>query len=509
MFDSWAMMLSVWYFAFWCIMRGANFTRPSALHRVYVHIWLFVLAWAVLVVVAVSEDRMQLASGYVFVFWGSQVFLATWLSLLDLFSLPRKKKYAEKVQEDREINEGLRQMPDNDAAIAPTPSEMDGETAVHDDDSVENLAPNESTPLIGGNPRRTFTNGYRRSIAAIVRSASNHAIRRAGKKPYQDEQDWSGSMVSSTWFLQFLILGPFMIILTAQLALLLTSSLHQTGPDGSDLLRPYLVIAAFTTLLLLPITPYIHRVSHHIPLVFLAVFAGTLAYCLLAFPFSPANPYKIYFHQEIDLDSGTSNVVYTGFEEFARRVIADMPSSSGHYVNCTPTTTARLDGLVDCKYDAVNVPANPGGIARDGIPPRKSYAQLLNVTATRSKKASKATLKINAFESRNCIVRFDKGLTELRVRGSPGWEEKLNYGKGEIKELHLWRRDWKAPWEVDVEWEDDGGGLDGEVACQWNDANARELVPALDEAWRLAPSWVIVSIKSRPGLIVGSKRFLI
>lgn len=59
---------------------------------------------------------------------------------------------------------------------------------------------------------------------------------------------------------------------------MLLDAVHQTGADGSSLLLPYLVVVACTVLLFLPVAPFVHRVTHHIPVVLLAVFVGTLVY---------------------------------------------------------------------------------------------------------------------------------------------------------------------------------------------------------------------------------------
>jgi len=540
------MMLSLCYFSFWCVMRGANFARPSALHRAYVHIWLFVLAWAVLVAVTVTEDRMQIASGYLFVFWASQVFVATLVSTLELFGLPKKRQYAQGVQEDHEVRSHLTAVPRNDTIIAPSPGELDdGETAIQDDDeSGEGDPPNETSPLVGGdtrgNTRTTFATGYRRSIAALVK-ATRDGTDRAGGKAYGHEQKWSASLPSSTWFLQFLILGPFMIILTGQLGLILTSSLSQTGADGSDLLRPYLVIAAFSILLLLPVTPFIHRVTRHLPLFFLAIFAGTLIYCLAAFPFSASSPYKLYFRQVIDLDSRNSTVVLTGYEDFARMVIADLPSAFGKYVDCVPSSGRQL-GLVDCSFDGNDAAPNPGRNVKPGIPPQTGYDKLVNISVERAGLEKRATIKVDGLNTKTCTIKFKRSVKSVGVRGGGGPDHRIDPQgfKEDIAEFALWRSDWETPWVVDVEWddgedgevglpEDEAGqtystaaqgelrarahrrdlrGLDGLVVCRWSDANTPGVIPALDEVWRYAPSWAIVSIKSKPALVEGTKSFM-
>src|SRR5689334_8311043 len=105
------MMMSLFYFVFWAMMRGASIMRPSALHRLYTHLWLFFLGWIALVAVTVLEDRMQIASGYMFVFWESQVFLSTFLAVCDLFSLPKKADIARGIEEDDQIRDHLEAVP--------------------------------------------------------------------------------------------------------------------------------------------------------------------------------------------------------------------------------------------------------------------------------------------------------------------------------------------------------------------------------------------------------------
>ncbi len=426
-----AMMFSLFYFSFWCVMRTANFARPSALHRAYVHIWLFVLAWAVLVGITVSEDRYGIASGYIFVFWASQTFLATLISLLDLFALPKTKAFAEEAREDSEVNDNLHTLPYSDAIIAPSPGEFEDEAAAHGDDddgdSAEAEPLNERSPLMRGdaglNRRTTFTIGYRRSIAALAKvSRGEHD--KDGPKAFGHEQPWSGHMPTWTWLFQFLILAPFMIILTAQLGLLLTFSMNQTRTDGSDTLTPYLVIAIFTILVLVPITPFIHRVSRHLPLFFLAVFAGTLVYSLLAFPFSPASPYKTYFSQTISLDTGSVTVAFTGYEKYTRMVMAELPSARDKQVSCV-ASSGRTTGLVECSYDGSAVAPNPGDNVVPGVPPQAGYADLVTINATRRGSEAKAQIKITALNTKSCVLRFKNPVSDVFVHGSQGWDKRF------------------------------------------------------------------------------------
>lgn len=95
--DRWAMMASLFYFVFWTIMAGANFARPSALHRGYAIIWLFAISWFIEVVNTVFEDRFRIAAGYTFVFFHAATFLATLITLCELFALPSKMSFAQRV----------------------------------------------------------------------------------------------------------------------------------------------------------------------------------------------------------------------------------------------------------------------------------------------------------------------------------------------------------------------------------------------------------------------------
>lgn len=165
------MFVSLAYFSFWCIMRGADAVRASALHRGYVNIWLFTICWAVLVGVTVFEDRFQIASGYYVVFLSSALFLTTLISLTEQFALPDIMTWG---QEFRDDHEALEQ--DNNDPIAPSPGEYDGPASDEDaDDEDDREPPTVTSPLLGrssrdGTERRrtTFATRYRNSIAAVA-----------------------------------------------------------------------------------------------------------------------------------------------------------------------------------------------------------------------------------------------------------------------------------------------------------------------------------------------------
>ena len=532
-------MLSIFYFAFWLIMRGASFVRPSALHRGYASIWLFVIGWAVLVAVTVFEDRFKISAGYIFVFLQSALFLSTLITLVELFALPKRSSWAQQVRDDDEARDSLLSGRRPEDLIAPTPGEVSSQAAHEAEEEEDHGVADETTPLVGAstgeNIRTTFATTYRRSISAILDGTSK--TKQTDHEPYDGEQPWSGKLPSWTWLLQFLLTGPFIIILAAQVGLTLTDAVGQTGTDGSNPLLPYLVVAASAILALLPITPFIHRVTHHIPLFLLVVFVGTLIYNLVAFPFSANNRFKTSFQQTIDLDTGVTTNHFHGIEEYVRRVIAELPSASGREIKCGSSTK---QGITQCSYDASAVPPNVGKGLPDGIPPQKGYADLVSINVTRGE-GNKARFQIDAVNTKACFLHFQKPVTEFNVLGGSGWDDRFGRfpepGVGLIK---LWRRDGKKRWVVDVSWtdEEDGEiasgsapgeesgqgksglndelrvrilrttGLDGFVSCQWSDANTPGTIPALDEALQYAPTWAGIT-KSAEGLVEGKKSYMV
>lgn len=526
-------MLSLFYFSFWVIMRGADSVRPSALHRGYAFIWLYAITWIVLIGVTVLQDRFRIASGYPFVFLHAATFLCLLISLCELFALPAKNDFSGAVNaasataQEGASHSGEAPSPRPGSADAPQPSADQG------NEEPENA--DERTPLIarstsrGSNARTTFATGYRRSLASVV--SEPHP--QSGGAPFHHEQAWSTNLPTWTWILQLLVIGPIPIWFFGQLGLFLTAAISGTGTDGSSLLVPYILVAAFGILTLLPLTPFIHRVPYHLPLLVLAALVGTMVYCLVAFPFSVNNQYKVFFQQSLDLDTGASNITFDGLEEFVRPIIAAMPSSAGKEIQCR--AASRREGLVSCQYDGLAVLPNIGPSSQDVTLGRR-FSELTSINSTREPGSRKATLEIDAVDTKACFLSFDKRITKFEIQG--GSELDPRYGDVEegVCQLRLWRRNWDKVWKVDIEWEDvassSGGaggntgeevggvlgdgelrvreddGLGGEVQCMWADANDRGTIPALDEALQYVPVWVTVT-KLAEGLVVGKKKFTV
>ncbi|KAI1435920.1 hypothetical protein GGR50DRAFT_270666 [Xylaria sp. CBS 124048] len=491
----WAMMLSLFYSVFWTLMAGANFTRPSALHRGYSIIWLFTIAWFIEVANTVFEDRFRIAAGYTFVFFHAAIFLATVITLCELFALPTKFSFAQRVHSAHDsVDHGEDHM---EAAHNESISHADGSSDPAEAETGDETTPaaSETTPLIGSS---TFGAAYRRT--SVILQDRKPTSTKDGS--YGSEQLWSSKLPSWVWVMQFLLFGPFLITLVAQNGLFMVSSVAQTGVDGGSLLVPYLITAAFSILLLLPITPYMHRVTHHIPMFLMAVFVGTLIYNLVAFPFSMNSRYKVYFQQRVDLDTGHSQVHYVGLLEYVEKIMADLPSAMGKELTCNLNTSSR-SGLYDCSYDGSNVPPN---VINATTSLREAYDSWLTHKVTRNPGERKARFEVNGQETRSCAITFKTPISSFKVQGGVDPDERFGGipDKG-MDKIKLYRRDWKTPWIVDVEWEE-GEGIDGRVVCSWDDVNTRGAIPAFDEGLQYAPPWAAIT-KLSTGLVEGSKAF--
>ncbi|KAG9084506.1 hypothetical protein FRC07_013618, partial [Ceratobasidium sp. 392] len=111
-----------------------------------------------------------------------------------------------------------------------------------------------------------------------------------------------------TWSLEILVSLVFPCILASGTLLLLMTSLSQTLADGNSPMTVYLAIGFLAVLIALPIAPFASQV--HVSVTFFLAFTllATGLYNLVAFPFSPANPLKIYFQQSIDIATGENRV---------------------------------------------------------------------------------------------------------------------------------------------------------------------------------------------------------
>lgn len=495
----WSMMISAWIFLAWFVSCVADFARPSAFHRVYTWTWLFVLAWALLVVATAYENEEGLAGGYFMLFYFAGTFLATWISYLELFSLPKKSEYI------GHTAQGSRRPSSYGSRLGITSGDER-----HDDEDAEE-DPTESTSLLRGRGRTTFAN-YVQVSGDHTGSQEEDEDEEHDPNVYGHEQSWSASLPRWTWLFQLLLTAPIILTLLAPIALLLTSALHQTGQDGSPQLLVYLLMAGLTAALFAPMLPFIHRYTYHIPIFLLLVLVGTLIYNCVAFPFSDSNRLKLYFSQEVDLDRGNSTAYLTGMSPFVEEVVRGLPSATDQ-ANCDGITKKGLQ----CGWAGPEphvVPTNHTASSSSPSPDWVSFKISHLETPRRA-----VRFEVSGQNTRACRITMDRHpITNFSVVGSsPPDDRFLHPSRDGLKEIRLWSRTWDNTWTVDIDFSEhdptlvgDGEDLEtrikGRISCLWSDANDPDLIPALAEVKQYAPAWVAVS-KLSDGLVEGYRAF--
>ncbi|KAF7539990.1 hypothetical protein G7Z17_g12295 [Cylindrodendrum hubeiense] len=531
-----SMTLSLFYFSFWLIMRGSSFVRPSALHRGFVIFWLFVLGWGGQVIAAVAEDRWGMGAFYSFVFLQSSVFLALLISLLEQFALLGKHDFALQLHDAHQARDVSSHTTDHGRA------REHSETANTDDTDTPTETPTERTPLRASEPgyasntQTSFANTYRRSVAE--NSPAPPSMRRY--QPFDHEQSWSGRLPSWTWIIQFLLLAPVPCMLLGNLGLIAMSSLQMTATDGGSLITPLIALGAMSILLLLPITPFIHRITHHVPMFLLCVFIGTFIYNLVAFPFSDSHRFKFYFQQVLSLDNGTNIITISGLEKYSRDVIKAIPIASSQEISCGPTPDRALQ---DCRYDGSALPPN--------LAEGKTVEELISFTPLAATGPNTLRFQVDAFDTRICYITTSKKFQGFAIDGAPPMDPRFGApARDGLNDIQLWRRNRALPWNITLDTSNSANlaltGTDSseapeevqdsevlgdgelkarsvsessavvpratpweiEVRCAWSDANKPGTIPALDELIKYMPTWAALT-KKNVGLVEVQKTFTI
>lgn len=486
----WAMMISAFVFVAWFFARFADYVRPSALTRAYGFGWIFFGWWMILIVALVHEEQFHISGGYFALLFSASAFATTWLSYLELFSLPKKNKYANEKAFGTEDSDVSR------PASRPGSSRLVEDTNV--DDGDEDDATEQSSLLRSGG-----RSAYKTLPREDEESTTASAIKKKLTSKH-DEQEWSATLWDWMWLLQFIVIVPINVIVLGQLGFYLVETLHQTGQDGSSVFLVYLGIAVITIFVFSPMVPMLHRFSWHIPIFLLLVLGGTLAYNLLAFPFSAQNRVKLYFQQQIDLDHGNNTVSLLGLPPFVQVAIENVPSAAGQHVECTP-----VENRERCAWIGPT-PQVAGSSAY--VFSRAPYRGWLNYNASitsQTKSTSTAQFRISGKNTRACKLVFDAPITGLHVHGQSPEDKRLPpVPEQGSKEIRLWSRTWNRTWTVDVTWDSKqhGSNLAGKAVCLWSDVNQQGVVPAYDEVAHYVPVWAAIT-KAGDGLVEGYKSF--
>jgi hypothetical protein len=491
-----SMMFSAWFAIAWFFSRGANAMRPSALHRMYVLIWLYAGSFVLLALVTALTNDYQIAGGYFALFYFAGVFFALVFSYLELFFAPNKTAYARHLDQIDHSRPG--------SGVANQPATTSTRAAQSDDRPSMDDDASETTSLLRGD-RRGFTKyGSRQNSVTDVDGAQDEGPRPLLlKEPYPGEQDWSGHLPSWVWILQLLFVAPVVLVLVGQIALLLTSALYQTPSDGNSSLFIYLSFAVLTTLMLAPIGPFIHRFTYHVPMFLFLVCVATVIYNLVAFPFSRGHRLKVYFVQQVDCATGINTVSLTGLDGYVQQIVAELPSAQGKTLNCTTPDVVTRKELKTCSWQGL-----PARVVPKTMPfsNRTHTDTWLDYSIATSDKSNVATIRVAGQNTRACRILFDSPVSELAVAGAVSDPRFNAVGEHGSRELRLWHREWSKPWNVSVTWNTkDYSKLSGKIVCLWSDANAGE-IPAFDEVQHYLPVWAIPS-KISDGLVEGFKRF--
>lgn len=504
----WSMMLSAWLFVAWILASSADWLRPTALHRAYALLWMFTAGWVVLVVVTVFEQKIMVGGDYFMVFYFAAIAIATAISFCELFGLQRKAEYAENFAHEFGGLTNSRPRSVSSSTRLPEPSleeqtENDGPNGVAEEEQGQAQGQDQDQDQDADENTALLRNGRQ---ATSPRQGDRDPVDAKKSRVFGYEQEWSWSLPTWTWLLQFLILAT-PVILIGQISLLFMSGVYQTPADGSPVLPIYLGAAVFTILILAPLGPFLHRYTYHIPTFLFLVFAGTLIYNLVAFPFSTNNRLKIYFMQKVDLDTGINQVLLNGLgDPYMAETIASLPSAAGQKPSCT--ASKLRDGLTECTWHGL-APAVVKSPHPD-IPPLYTYADWLTYHVFRAPNSTEARIRLWGRNTRACKIEFNRPISEIYVEGAGDDKRYKRVSEDGSKEIRLWSRTWEKEWNIKVRWDAGGGsgnGLDGRVVCLWSDDNETGVIPALDEIRHFAPNWVAVS-KLGDGLVEGSKAFL-
>ncbi|EKM76026.1 hypothetical protein AGABI1DRAFT_122907 [Agaricus bisporus var. burnettii JB137-S8] len=358
------------------------------------------------------------------------------------------------------------------------------------------------------------------------------------------------------WPLQFLLVVPVPVVLSAHISNILMDSMSQTLADGSSKIFVYSAASLIGFILVLPVAPFsfrIHRGVGWTLLFFFLIF--TLWATLWTFPFDADAPLKVFFQQSVQLEgavsirssmdftssaNATSGIIrsattslYGASEYLQNEVISHLPSASRKEVDCFKSHTKQ--GLMECNwrsgYDMLPEPgsASKSSLAGDpGTIDALDQTDFFRAIVTRTSSTT-AEITVKGKNTRNCKIYFDnRPIVKYTVDGAVhGMQPPYGIHDKGIREVRLWSRDWDKSFVVNVEWRDYmglGEGLEGRIACEWAEYASASAgvpgqgddpskggfrsakIPALEELLSFLPPWVVVS-KAADGLVEAWETF--
>ena len=314
----------------------------------------------------------------------------------------------------------------------------------------------------------------------------------------------------------------------------------------------YAAASLTAVLLAVPLTPFSGKLHRGLFFLFFLFFLIVTAYLWLAFPFSSADPLKVFFQQKVTLanvvserrsfvtDLSNSTVhstaevrkvvtAITGTPYYLKNeIIPRLPSASGKELKCKDEKAKQ--GLVTCEWESALVPS-PGG--RD--PWEDEFAVVQGQAASKGRQSwfkaevartgvRKGQIVLRGRNTRSCRLYFDsRPISKYTVEGGhEGMQKGYEVGKVGASEVRLWSRTWDREFVIDFEWEDDDGregeGITGRIACEWveyesgnldngdgqwdlrSGGGERAKIPAFEEVLAFLPEWAVAS-KTTDGLV--------
>jgi hypothetical protein len=307
----------------------------------------------------------------------------------------------------------------------------------------------------------------------------------------------------------------------------------------------YGALAILSTLMILPIAPFAHKMHGRLNFLVIVIFVTATLYCLWTHPFTQVAPMKVRFVQQVHLGKGAAlplteqssnsgldrvlglqykDEVFSattsifGLPKFVQKVVSELPSSHGKDVKCEKIPT----GLTNCTWpiDGGWIPS-PGGNTSSGW---------VTGDITRIKgKTSQATIHVHGTNTRGCRIYFDQPIYDYKVRALDGdrWDGTQQDGyeippEG-ITTLILWSRTWDRNFEVEVTFGPEGVDpeppLSGKLACEYSEyasgmtgaggvgkLERQGRIPAFEEMLGFLPKWAVVT-KAADGLVEVSRSF--
>lgn len=466
-YSVWICFLSTWWIIAWVILRGADAVRPTALARGYGFLEQWLLWLLAMIGVAVTIGESHLGSGYWVLVFYSGIFISAFISLLEMTALQKKSEIKIVLS-----GGGDRTYPSEEHSQTGASENVSNPVVNEDDDANEHAT--EETPLFRG-PNRPLSFAPHRNprFGNDDHESGDILVEEKDEAVYGGEQGWSKDLPSWTWILQFLMTVPLQLVLAGSVALLLGNALAQTGADGSSMLTVLLGFGTFSIILLLPLAPFLHRITYHVTLFIFVIFVGTSIYNLVAFPFSPDARLKVYFQQTVDLQTGENNVHLVGHPDYIDRIVSEyIPSVKGKAYLCQ--ADELKPGLRRCSWKGMAprvVPQAPGG-----VPPEHDFSDWISYNVTKTGDG-KATITLGGRNTRACKLLFNK---PVGIEVLNGHREQPTYGNlsrsirqynrqsklaksptlgdpipgfPNTRELRLWSRDWERGWSVELTWE--------------------------------------------------------